>query len=94
MGLLVDSVNAAKTVVNDRHLETLTARWPYLVFLMVFGLLYRFSQREKYQKKHPDVPWLRLSSLPGAAGEKEDIEAYVRNGHEVICAGYEKVCTD
>ena len=40
----------------------------------------------------PGLPILKLSSLPGKAGEAADAEAYVRNGAEVVQKGYDPVC--
>lgn len=38
----------------------------------------------------PDAPILKISSLPGQAGAAADIAAFVRNGRDVMQAGYER----
>jgi hypothetical protein len=61
--------------------------WAF-VPLLAFGIKWLFFSKQKQQ--FPDVEWLRLSDLPGSSGEEADAKAYVKNGHEVIRAGYQK----
>ena len=65
-------------------------------FFSLFGLvgfiaLYRLLYPSK-PRVPPNIPILNFSSLPGKAGETADIEAYVRNGSEVVQKGYDLVC--
>jgi hypothetical protein len=62
-----------------------------LLTIVTVWILYRFFTRQQKQR-YPDVPWLRMSELPGAAGEAADAQAFVQNGHEVIVRGYHQVC--
>ena len=43
------------------------------------------------RQKMPDVPYLTMSTLPGAVGAAADIQAFVANGSKVMQAGYERV---
>lgn len=44
-----------------------------------------------FRQRLPNVPYLRLSTLPGAAGIAADIAAYVKDGAGVMQTGWEMV---
>ncbi|OAG44392.1 hypothetical protein AYO21_01388 [Fonsecaea monophora] len=63
----------------------------YLFGFIIAIIIYSLSRiLRRSAQRVPDAPWLRISNLPGKAGELEDARLYVKNGHEVICLGYEK----
>jgi len=72
-------------------------KWPQGLQLYLYGFLLpiiflRLSRIFHHStKRAPEAPWLRISTLPGKAGEVEAAKAFVKNGHEVIALGYERV---
>ena len=67
------------------------ANQPLFWLIIVLSLFTAVISNRKVPQKYPKVPWLKISNLPGAAGEAEDVAAYVRNGSKVLAIGYEKV---
>ncbi|KAE8385496.1 cytochrome P450 [Aspergillus alliaceus] len=67
-----------------RHTQSAVVPALGLVVLYVFLTLWNSKPRVP-----PNIPILRVSSLPGKRGEQEDLEAFQRNASEVIQHGYE-----
>lgn len=63
-----------------------------VVGLSVVTILALVFYKQHFKKiPLPDVPFLRLSKLSGAAGESEDAASYMENGSLVMQAGWEQV---
>jgi len=77
---LVQQLHGAVAEVGSLRAGILVLLVPAIAFV-----LWRVLYTPK--REYPDAPWLRLSKLPGAAGEKEDANLYVENGHKVLCEG-------
>lgn len=59
-----------------------------LILILVLGVI--VVNRWQRKPKLPKVPILKLSPLPGKAGAAEDVAAFVRNGRDVMQAGYDQ----
>lgn len=60
--------------------------------LTIVTILALILYKQHFKKiRLPDVPFLRLSKLAGAAGESEDAARYMANGSLVMQAGWEQV---
>jgi hypothetical protein len=59
----------------------------FSVIFIAFFTIRAFAVRQRL----PKVPYLTISSLPGAAGAAADIRSFVTNGSTVMQAGYDKV---
>ncbi|EMF14035.1 cytochrome P450 [Sphaerulina musiva SO2202] len=59
-----------------------------LILILVLGAI--VVNRWQRKPKLPKVPILKLSPLPGKAGVAEDVAAFVRNGRDVMQAGYDQ----
>ncbi|KAF9886957.1 hypothetical protein FE257_010698 [Aspergillus nanangensis] len=70
------------------RIEGSPAAWVLILFVSVLGLRSYLTSGKK--KEFPNVPWLKMSDLPGRAGELEDENSYVRNGHKVLQVGYDR----
>lgn len=66
--------------------------WLFVALVGLAGIvaLYRLLYPPK-PRVPPGLPILNFSSLPGKAGEVADVEAYIRNGAEVVQKGYDLV---
>jgi len=77
------------TANNTMHTNGLSIVFLLLSLPLLLSMVPKFFRQRK--KRFPDAPWLRLSPDVGRTGEIDDAGAFVKNGHEVIVAGYKKV---
>ncbi|OAG35209.1 hypothetical protein AYO21_10607 [Fonsecaea monophora] len=61
-----------------------------LAYAIIAVLVVVLTRAYFSQTKLPDVPMLKISKLPGAAGAAEDLARYIKNGAEVMQVGWER----
>lgn len=65
-----------------------------LYLLLAFGCLAIIAIWHRPRRVVPNLPILSVSGESGSAGIRKDVEAYVRNGSEVVQRGYDQVGTN
>lgn len=64
-----------------------------LCLLLGFGCLGILAIWHRPRRGVPNLPILSVTGESGSAGIRKDVQAYVRNGSEVVQRGYDQVGT-